>query len=224
MGLQERKEREKVERRAMILRCTKDLLLEKGSENVNMLDIAKKAELSKGTIYLYFSGKDDIFREICAEAEQKFIKLFQSRMEPGLSALEMIKLYWLCYIDMFGESDDMIIIFNMKEYIAPAFPFNPFEEQKQNMPYFFYTSIKEMIDQGIREGIFDSSINSGSIARTMLSLFSHIVENAAKVKKEAQKSKIIIEEVKHIFEILLRGIASDTFDRSNMLLPGLQQD
>lgn len=229
MGIQERKEREKNERKALILRCAKELLLEHGVERVSMIDIAKKAELSKGTLYLYFPGKEELFREICDEAATRFIHYFQARLKPGLSALETIKLYWLCYVDMFGESDDMIVIFNMKHYIAPAFPFSPFEDARHpagdpavaaDSPYIFYTMIRDMIRQGIQEGAFDPAINPGMIARIMLSLFSYIVENVAKMPKGEQKSQFIIAEVKHIFEILLRGIAREGFDRSCLILPG----
>lgn len=229
MGIQERKEREKGERKALILRCAKDLLLEHGVEGVSMLDIAKKAELSKGTLYLYFPGKEELFREICDEAAIRFMKHFQARLRPGLSALETIKLFWLCYVEMFGESDDMIIIFNMKSYIAPAFPFTPFEaayhtndQGPSDSPYIFYTMIRDMIQQGIQEGTFDPAINPGMVARTMLSLFSYIVENVAKMPKAERKSHFIIEEMKHIFEILLRGIAREGFDRSYLILPGLE--
>jgi len=117
MGTQERREREKLERKASILRCAKALLLERGLEEVNMADIAEKAELSKGTLYIYFPGKEELLKEICVDAERKFIEHFQSRLSAGLSALELIKLYWLCYIETFGTSEDMIVIFNMKRYI-----------------------------------------------------------------------------------------------------------
>jgi AcrR family transcriptional regulator len=231
MGIQERKEREKGERKALILRCAKELLLEHGVEGVSMIDIAKKAELSKGTLYLYFSGKEELFKEICDEAAIRFMKYFQAQLRPGLSALETIKLFWLCYVDMFGESDDMIIIFNMKHYIAPAFPFSPFDDKyhtniipkvASDSPYIFYTMIRDMIYQGIQEGTFDPDINPGMVARTMLSLFSYIVENVAKMPNAERKSQFIIEEMKHIFEILLRGIAREGFDRSYLILPGLK--
>jgi len=77
-----------------------------------------------------------------------------------------------------------------------------------------------MINQGIHEGVFDQSVNASMVARTMLSIFSYIVENIAKMPRERQRSKLIIDEAKHIFEILLRGIACEGFDRSALNLPG----
>lgn len=230
MGIQERKEREKGERKTLILRCAKELLLEHGVDGVSMGDIAKKAELSKGTLYRYFPGKDDLFKEICDEAAIRFMKHFQGQARPGLSALETIKLFWRCYVDMFGESDDMIVIFTMKPPIAPAFPLTPFETNPHpqppgtpDTPSVFYAMMRDMIRRGIQEGAFDPTVNPGMVARTMLSLFSYIVEQAAKMPKGEGKSRFIIEEMKRIFEILLRGIAREGFDRSALILPGLKE-
>ncbi|MDR3343810.1 MAG: TetR/AcrR family transcriptional regulator; helix-turn-helix transcriptional regulator [Treponema sp.] len=234
MGIIERKERERTERKALIMRCAKELILEYGVDAVSMGDIAEKAELSKATLYLYFPSKEDLFREIYDEAGNRFIEYFQSRLSPGLSALESLKLFWNCYLNMYGSSNDVIIVFNMKNYIAPAFPFISIEDtaedtaQSEDPPRspsdfscMLYSMLKQMIDQGIAEGTFDPAINPGISARTILSLFSYIVENVAKMPKTARKSQVIIEEMKYIFEILLRGIVREGFDRSRLVLPGI---
>ncbi|MDR2519333.1 MAG: TetR/AcrR family transcriptional regulator [Spirochaetaceae bacterium] len=226
MGIQERKEREKDARRKLIMRCAKELLLEHGSERVSMIDIAKRAEISKGTLYLYFPTKEELYKRICDEAANRFIAHFQSQFtsnnRENPSALETIKLFWRCYLDMFGESEDMIIIFTMKNYIAPAFPFSPFDNpaSEPESPYIFYTMIRDMIQQGIHEGAFDPSINPGMVAKTMLSMFSHIMGSVVNMPKAERKPALIIGEVKHIFEIILRGIAREHFDRAAFTLPG----
>ena len=224
MGIQERKEREKDERRKLILRCAKELLMEHGIERVSMIDIAKRAEISKGTLYLYFPTKEKLYKRICDEAASRFIAHFKARSQnrENPSALETIKLFWGCYLDMFGESEDMIVIFTMKDYIAPAFPFSPFDNpaSEPDSPYIFYTMIRDMIQQGIHEKAFDPSVNPGMVAKTMLSLFSYIVESVARMPKTERKPALIIGEVKHIFEIILRGIARENFDRSSLTLQG----
>jgi len=58
MGISERREREKTERRKAILDCARSLILSQGVQRVSMEDIARKAELSKATVYLYFSSKE----------------------------------------------------------------------------------------------------------------------------------------------------------------------
>ena len=61
MGNQERKEREKERRRQQIMVAAKRVFSDKGFNKATMEDIAQEAELSPGTLYLYFKTKDEIF-------------------------------------------------------------------------------------------------------------------------------------------------------------------
>jgi AcrR family transcriptional regulator len=64
MGIQERKKREKEGRRQQILSASKQLFAHRGFHQTTMEDIANAAELSPGTIYLYFKSKDELFAEL----------------------------------------------------------------------------------------------------------------------------------------------------------------
>jgi AcrR family transcriptional regulator len=220
MGILERREREKAERKTLIMRCAKDLILEYGAEKVSMMDIAKKAELSKATLYLYFPSKALLFMEICSIAGIRFLEFFRARMRPGLSAIETIKMYWNCYLEMYGESDEMMIIFSMWQYLAPDYPFLSLEKETNPLTIFeFYAAIRDMIAQGITEETFDADTDPAMIARTILSLFSVVIENTAKMPKSARNARFIMNELTKIFQIILRGIAREGLDRSLLVLP-----
>jgi len=64
MGIAERKERERRLREEMILDAAEKVCLEKGFKGATVDEIAEKAELSKGTIYLYFESKELILMGI----------------------------------------------------------------------------------------------------------------------------------------------------------------
>jgi len=70
MGTKERKEREKNLRRQQILDSAKEIFLQKGFRSTVMEDIAKKAELSTGTIYQYFNNKDELYASMNLEGLQ----------------------------------------------------------------------------------------------------------------------------------------------------------
>lgn len=61
MGIKERKEREKEQRKQTIVDAAEKIFFSKGIDNATMDDVAEKAELSKGTLYLYFKNKDELF-------------------------------------------------------------------------------------------------------------------------------------------------------------------
>ena len=65
MGIKERKEREREMRRQQIMVAAKRVFTQRGFEKSTMEDIAREAELSPGTIYLYFKSKDELYASLC---------------------------------------------------------------------------------------------------------------------------------------------------------------
>ena len=61
MGIKQRRRREKQQRRHQILDAARSLLFRNGLKAISINQIAREAELSVGTIYFYFRGKEDIF-------------------------------------------------------------------------------------------------------------------------------------------------------------------
>lgn len=64
MGIRERKQRERERRRQQIMIAAKRVFSVKGYNKATMEDIAKEAELSPGTLYLYFKNKDELFSSL----------------------------------------------------------------------------------------------------------------------------------------------------------------
>jgi AcrR family transcriptional regulator len=77
-------ESEKKERIEQILKAARTLFVKKGYLGATMRDIAQEAELSTGAIYVYFSGKDEIYATVCEEAFHVVIGLIKKAAEtPG---------------------------------------------------------------------------------------------------------------------------------------------
>lgn len=83
MGIAERKEKQKLEIRKMILEASMKLFVEEGYENVSVRKIADLIEYSPTTVYLYFKDKDEIFYDLHNIGFQKF-----QEMNKELPAIE----------------------------------------------------------------------------------------------------------------------------------------
>ena len=214
MGIVERREREKIERRKAILDCARELILTQGVQRVSMEEIARKAELSKATVYLYFSSKEILLNEICEEAARVFLEHLRPISEAGLTGMKALKYFWRNYVELFGNSSEMIIIFMVRNFIDPGLPIVSLEEQSKspNIDAILDT-IKTIIDQCKDEGIFDPNLDSTMATRLLLSIFSIIVENASRIPQEAGKTNMAIEEMLNTFQIIIRGFAREGIDR-----------
>ena len=81
MGTRERKIRERQARRGQILAAARTLLLEKGIIGTSINQIARQAELGVGTIYFYYSSKEELFVALQAEG----LALLNDRIEQACS-------------------------------------------------------------------------------------------------------------------------------------------
>lgn len=64
-----RSDEAKRKKRDMLLATARDLLATMAYESIKMQDIAKAAGVSKGTLFVYFESKDQLFLEILNEAK-----------------------------------------------------------------------------------------------------------------------------------------------------------
>ena len=68
-------------RRDEILRAATDLFSEKGYHEVTMEEIAEEMGVSKGTIYNYFSSKENLYLEILKESFEAIEELLHEEIE-----------------------------------------------------------------------------------------------------------------------------------------------
>ena len=213
MGITERREREKAERRKAILDCARELILLHGVERVSIEDIACKAELSKATLYLYFPGKEILFNEICEDASRVFLENFMPFLGTGSNSIDTLKRFWNGFVNMFGSSDEIFIVFQVRNFLNPGQPFITMEEQKSPYGDAIIGVIKNIIDQCKAEGVFDPDLDSVKATRLLLLMFSVIIDNIVRMPVQDRKSPAIIEEIKTALRIIIRGFASDGIDR-----------
>ena len=114
MGISERKEREKEQRRKDIIDSAEKVFFEKGLNNSTMDEVAKQAELSKGTLYLYFKSKEEIHFEIRKKAIYKMLRTY---LQSGMLLSSLAPKFK----DRGGRNTDRIIdgkeLKNMKKII-----------------------------------------------------------------------------------------------------------
>jgi AcrR family transcriptional regulator len=75
---------ERLARREQVLRHAKRIFARKGYHRTNIADIITRAHIARGTFYLYFQGKRDIFEELLEQAVNELRDRIQRlRVGPG---------------------------------------------------------------------------------------------------------------------------------------------
>ncbi len=156
MGTEERREREKTARRATIIASAKELFVSKGFNATTMDEIAQGAELSKGTLYLYFASKEELYVTVINEGLKIFFdrieEVFSLDLPPDQMIRRLGEVYYRYYLDY---RDYFRIIFFLEHgYISRQLP---------------RELIQENLDRGIRclqlfEGIVQKGTEGGVFA------------------------------------------------------------
>src|ERR1700737_2488297 len=86
------------ERPKQILDAALAVFAERGLASARLEDIAKRAGLSKGTIYLYFPNKEELFREVVRSTVIAFIErgeaVFETEPDPRKALNAWMEGYW----------------------------------------------------------------------------------------------------------------------------------
>ncbi len=98
MGILERKEREREARRTAILDAAEVVFRLKGFANATMDDIAREAELAKGTVYLYYKSKEELQVGLVMRGLDRMLDFFQDAASTKSTAFEKLltlgDAYW----------------------------------------------------------------------------------------------------------------------------------
>lgn len=73
-------ERRKADRPAELLAAALDLFVERGYAGTRLEDVAARAKVSKGTLYLYFSNKEDLFKAVVRQNVVTLIRATADRV------------------------------------------------------------------------------------------------------------------------------------------------
>lgn len=92
-----RRAKEREERRLDILASAREVFFAKGFKSATVGDIASSASLAKGTLYLYFSSKEEMYCALMDEGmallQKDLMKALSRPMRPDRVLSELIKAY-----------------------------------------------------------------------------------------------------------------------------------
>ena len=94
MGTLQRKVRERRARRQAIQAAAVQVFGDKGYPRATMEDVARQAELSVGTIYLYYRSKEELYVSLLVESMQRFREGIEKIMATGLPPDRQLKRVW----------------------------------------------------------------------------------------------------------------------------------
>jgi len=88
MSTYKRKEKEKEQRRKLILDAAQTLFFSKDYDEITIEEIAEKSQLAKGTIYTYFNSKEALYSAVALRGARIINKMFKDAADRRQNGLE----------------------------------------------------------------------------------------------------------------------------------------
>lgn len=193
MGIHERKEREKEQRRDDIVRAATTVFFDKGLQNATMDEIAEAAELSKGTLYLYFKSKEDLYLAVTTVGFDILNDMFQATIDASPTTLEALQKLGDTYYDFFSRHRNY---FRMFQYFqSPGLHKQVSTEMIQMCEAHnqrTWQTVVALLEKGRQEGLLRTDLSSPEMAVALWSAANAIMQQID-YQYEEWKSKMGID-------------------------------
>ncbi|ADN35947.1 transcriptional regulator, TetR family [Methanolacinia petrolearia DSM 11571] len=155
MGIADRRQREKEQRKNEIIEAAERLFFSRSYEDVSMEDIAREVELNKATIYLYFKNKEALFAAVVLRGvrllEEKYKECMVKDVPGIVRVLLMGQAYYL-YSQEYPDYLRMIHYYGSERFSGE----NPCTAEIGKG----YGTCRLILRDAIREGIDDGTIRA----------------------------------------------------------------
>jgi AcrR family transcriptional regulator len=154
MGTGERREREKQRRREDILEAAKTLFFSKGFRDTTIDDIAKATELARGTIYLYFESKEEVYATILETGLDTMLHMIEASYDPETDPLTNLLNghdAFMRFHDQYPQYYAVLMLDKMQ--IAEVLP-TPLKERLDSKTQEMAKYIARILQEGINKDYF----------------------------------------------------------------------
>lgn len=194
------KERQRQEREGLILQASEEVLLEKGYQDTSMDEIAARVGIAKGTLYLHFSGKEDLVIALFERDMLVFLQIVEENVTSDAPVREKLEIILRSlYKGVLGKR--MQLLSSLAESIDIR---KHLMEKKDKLRYHWeriIAAITSLLEEGKAAGDFDLSIPTSVMVSTFFTLLPP--KGATFVTEELPSDTLIT----HLIHFYFKGIA-----------------
>jgi AcrR family transcriptional regulator len=216
LGLTERKEKEKEIRRNDIIEAAEKVFFSKGYALATMDDVAREAEFSKRTVYVYFNSKEQIYFEIMVRGYKLFNGMLTADLQKKKddSALEKIRQMGRTLFQFSNEYPDYfesIMNYETSESdFDSGIPDKLREEcyaQGEKIVHYLTDTLKMGIEEGVIRNNIDIVNSAFILWSCALGIFNTTRKKANYLRHYHQRNPEDL--ISDAFELLIRSIQNN---------------
>lgn len=196
------------EKRRRIMEAALKIFSRKGYTPAAVDEVAAEAGIGKGTLYLYFKDKEDLFFSTIMSVIEDLASIIQSEITDTLSPIEALYRLGKLQFDFFSRNRDFFNIYlTVLNYNLLSNYTDLFQSlvDKQKLLYDFEVAI---VEKGKREGCIRRDIDTGLIVSSFQGMIHDII--ARMCFDNASLSFDADERAKLVMKLFLEGAGTSS--------------
>ena len=209
MGIAERKAREKQIRHQQILDAAYEVFNQVGFFAATMDQIAERAELAKGTIYIYFKSKEEVYFSLLVNGLDILIHLFREMDERDPPPDQLLEETARTLFRFYKEHTSYFRIFmvmqqeDMQAKLSPELS-ERINAQATTILNLLSTQIEKVVDNGSV-----APVNPWHVANILWGAFTGITQLAITREQLKVRPKHIDNLLSLCFDLIHRGLSAE---------------
>jgi len=189
-----------IERRNQILDVATLIFSERGFSRANTDEIAKKANIGKGTLYRYFKNKKDIFFSVVDRGLSKLKEKILKEVEKAKNPLKKIENAVKAYLSFFEENRNFVgMLIHEQSSFRKRIARRYFEHYYGNV-----RRIKQTFKSGIEQGLIkDMDMDS------LISVYASMLNGLIYMWQIEERKSRLVDKAPIITRIFFTGIIKD---------------
>ena len=165
-----RKERELQFRVGIVLDAAEAVFAESSYATCSVEEIAKRAELSVGTLYNLFDSKEEIYTRVISRVQTRFFDIMTGRVNEARGPAEKVRTAVVCHFEHFGR-----YIHHWRLYVSASNGFqwelkSKLSEEANSSQAEFIKRLAEICQLGMDEGVFKAGVPADLVALALMAV------------------------------------------------------
>ena len=209
MNLEEKKKRKKGKenRKNTILRAARRLFFDRGFKAVTVDNIAAKADVSKGSIYLCFESKDEIYAQILISDNIALYERIKNFSATEASAAQLLLEFARIYVDYFLNDNELFRI--LMTFMMQTGQMNLKEKQNNELIRSTNENIKiisEIIQKGVDSGEFAPISNIRQMQNAIWGMLNGVISLYLFTGNPTKRTERIHTTVRDSLNVFINGL------------------
>jgi TetR/AcrR family fatty acid metabolism transcriptional regulator len=154
-----------------ILEAAVEVIAEHGFFNARVSDIAQRAGVADGTIYLYFKSKDQILMAAISNAFGAFLDLARTEVKSGSDPRDQLRRLALLHLTSLGSNRNLAIVFQTELRQSARF----LAQFSQHQLKQYFDLIREVVRDGQEQGVFRPDLSDKIVANCFFGSLDEMV-------------------------------------------------